>query len=158
MAMPDYVLDDLLKTLRMSFEAKVEYHSHNINALRKEYDRLQKRLDAMYEDKLDGRITTDEYDKLAKKYKQKQEDLNLQLEDHTEADKNYFLASSVVLALAKNAYFIFKSSEPKEKRQLLSLILQNCQLSGKKLKFSLKQPYDKILQCSKSQDWLPTPV
>lgn len=75
------------------------------------------------------------------------------MEDHNKADEKYYLASNMILKLANKAYKLFESSKEKQKRQLLSLILQNCQLAGKKLEFSLKTPFDAIYNCSKSADW-----
>ena len=94
------------------------------------------------------------FDRKAKEYKQKQQDLLLQMEEHDKADKSYYLTSIMVLELASRAYEIFKSSEIDEKRQLLNSLRQNCLLDGKKLKFELKKPFDVILSYSKSQAWL----
>lgn len=73
--------------------------------------------------------------------------------DHKEADENYLLAQPMVVELSRNAFKIFKSSEPDEKRVLLNFLLQNCILDGKKLHFNLKPPFDVILKYSKKQDW-----
>jgi DNA invertase Pin-like site-specific DNA recombinase len=157
-AIPDDVLEQLITDLKSNHESKIAYHHNSMDSLKAEYDRYEKRLEVMYQDRLDGRITTDEYDKLAKEFYAKKEDLLIQMEDHNKADKNYYLASSMILKLANKAYKLFESSKDKQKRQLLSLILQNCQLAGKKLEFSLKMPFDVILQCSKSSEWLATLV
>jgi hypothetical protein len=36
--------------------------------------------------------------------KEKQYDINIQIEDHTRADENYYITASNVLNLAKNAF------------------------------------------------------
>ena len=55
-------------------------------------------------------ITKDDYDKKLKEMKEKQYDINIQIEDHTRADENYYITASNVLNLAKNAFELFKSS------------------------------------------------
>ena len=100
------------------------------------------------------RITIDFYDRKFNQYKQRQEEIGLQLEEHTQGDKDYYVASSTVAELASKAFELFMRSEVAEKRQLLSFILQNSQLDGKKLNLHLKQPFDAVLQCAKSQSWL----
>lgn len=152
---PDKEFGLLMEDLKSGHEGKIEYHRNSLDSLRKEYDQIEKELESMYRDRLVGRITTEKYDKLAKEYKQKQEDILIQTEDHNNADKNYYLASSMILKLAKKAHKLFVSSKVKQKRQLLSLILQNCQLLGKKLEFSLNQPFDTILKCSTTSEWQP---
>lgn len=76
-----------------------------------------------------------------------------ELKDYDQADENFLLTCSTVLELGRNAYQIFKSSEPNEKRQLLNFLLQNCLLDGKKLVFNLKMPFDAILTYAKNEDW-----
>lgn len=57
--------------------------------------------------------------------------------------------------LAEKAYEIFKSSKVTEKRQLLNFLLQNLQLKGRKLiMFTLKTPFDTVLQANKCSSML----
>jgi len=58
-----------------------------------------------------GRITQEMYDKKLKEYKEKQEDLLLQMEEHSKADKNFYITAATVLDLSSRALEIFKSSE-----------------------------------------------
>mgnify|MGYP003394249006 CR=1 FL=1 len=80
--------------------------------------------------------------------KEKQEDLIIQKEEHTKADENFYLTASHVFNLAKQAKNLFISSEIEEKRELLSFLLQKCQLDGKKLIFQLKTPFDRVLEAN----------
>lgn len=54
-----------------------------------------------------------------------------------------------MLSLAKNALNLFESSEVEEKRALLNYLLQNCEVSGKKLEFSIRSPFNHILDLTK---------
>ena len=95
------------------------------------------------------------YDKKLKQNKEKQTGLLIQMEEHSNADENFYLNASRVLDLANRALEIFESSEVTEKRALLNFLLQNPVLEEKNLVFTLKTPFDSILECSKTQDWLP---
>ncbi|GAF68462.1 unnamed protein product [marine sediment metagenome] len=95
------------------------------------------------------------YDKKLKEYKEKQENLLLQMEDHNKADENFYITAATVLGLSSRALEIFRSSEVNEKRALLKFLLQNCVLNGRKLLFELKTPFDVIAQYGKTQNWLP---
>jgi len=101
------------------------------------------------------RIIQDVYDKKLKEYKEKQTDLLLQMEEHSNADEDFYLNASRVLDLASRALEIFESSETTEKRALLNFLLQNPVLDGKNLIFELKSPFDSILECSQTQNWCP---
>ena len=60
-----------------------------------------------------------------------------------------------ILNLANRALEIFESSEVKEKRALVNLLLQNPSLSGRKLLFSLRSPFYMIAKCGQNENWLP---
>ena len=102
-----------------------------------------------------GRITKPVYDKRLKEVKEKQRDIELQLENHTNADENYSLSATQLLSLAQRAVEIFKRSETEEKRQLLNFVFQNFQLKNKKLLFELRNPFQAILEYKKRPVLLP---
>jgi len=92
--------------------------------------------------------------KKLKEYKEKQVELEVKMEQYTDADENFYLTANMMLNLAKKAYEIFQVSEVNEKRQLLNFLLQNLKLQGKNLVFELKTPFDTVLQASKCSNLL----
>ena len=94
------------------------------------------------------------FDKKLKEYKERQAELNEEMQRYTDADENYYIIANTVLNLAKKAYEIFQSSEVSEKRQLLNFLLQNPQLKGRKLMFKLKTPFNTVLQVNKCSSML----
>ena len=144
-SMPQTKIDEIVEGLRKSNENKDLYHKEALKSLRQEYDTLQNRLSRLADLLLDQSITKDFYDEKLKEMKEKQYDINIQIEDHTRADENYYITASTVLNLAKNALRLFESSEVLEKRAMLNFLLQNCVASGKKLEFDLRSPFDHIL-------------
>jgi hypothetical protein len=89
------------------------------------------------------------FDKKLKEYKEKQSEINSELQKHNVADENYYITVNTVLNLAQRAAEIFKSSEVPEKRQLLGFLLQNAQLQDKQFAFDLKKPFDSIAETTK---------
>ena len=96
------------------------------------------------------------YDRKVQEIKDKQEDILEQRKLHSKADKGFYIMASRILELANKSAELFESSEREQKRQLLQFVLQNCQLRGKNIDFTLKKPFDAILLANKSQDWLRT--
>ena len=152
--MPQAKIDNIVEGLRKSNENKDIYHKEAIRALRQEYDATQIRLSRLTDLLLDQSITKDFYDNKLKEMKQKQYDINIQLENHTKADENYYITASTVLNLAKNALSLFESSEVLEKRAMLNFLLQNCVANGKKLEFDLRSPFNHILNFANQPTWL----
>lgn len=147
--LPQQRIDQIVAGLKKSSENKGIYHTSAIAGLRREYDAVQAKLDRLMDLLLEQSITKEMYDTKLKELKEKQHDIDRQLQDHTQADENYYITASTVLNLAKNALKLFESSEVLEKRALLNYLLQNSVVNGKKLEFTLRSPFDSILAVAK---------
>lgn len=146
---------EMLKSeLRAVHKTEKAYYEQNLTAIKKKSEAIDKRLKVMYEDRLDGRITTDEYDEKVKGYKAEQQDLWMQCEDHSKADESFYINANKILNLASRAWKLFESSEAEEKTQLLNFILQNFSLKGKNLSFEAKIPFSGILQYARTNSLL----
>lgn len=147
-------LEKLKDELRAIHESEKAYYEQNLDAIKRKLGAIDARLKIMYSDRLDGRITTDEYDKMVIEYKKEQQDLLIQYEEHSSADKNFYITANRVLDLSQKALDLFEISEPIEKTQLLGFLLQNFSLQGKNLLFEVKTPFNGIVEYAKTNDWL----
>ncbi len=154
LAINEEIANDLIVQLRNTHQAKTEYHERTMTSLKAEYDKIENRLDKMYEDRLDGSITAEKYDSLLTRYKKQQSDILIQMERHSKADEKYYIEAGKLLELARNAAELFESSEDIEKRELLKFLLQNSKMDREKLVPTLQMPFDAILSANKSQTWL----
>lgn len=146
--MPDERVQEITEGLRSLGQSEANFHKFHITNLKKEYDLIEDRISKMYDDRLDGRITDEMYDRKLKEYKERQSAILTEMHIHSDADEEFYLTANMVLKLAQRALQIFKSSEVHEKRQFLNFLLQNCQLEGKNLTFSMRYPFDRILATS----------
>ena len=71
------------------------------------------------------------------------------------ADEEYYITANYILSLANRAYDLFLSSEPDIKRQLLKLVLLNCEIDNGSLRYNLNYPFSAIFDCVKRSAWLP---
>src|SRR5580700_2397148 len=85
------------------------------------------------------------YDSFLREYKEKQAELLSQMQSHSDADEQFYLTANMTLNIAKRAKEIFVSSEVDEKRQFLGFLLQNCELNEKKLDFTMRSPFNLLL-------------
>lgn len=153
LVLPQKWIDEITLSLKGIAESENHFHLDSMNELKDEYDLLQGRISKMYDDKLDGSITSDMYDNKFTEYKSRQSEILVQMKEHNEADKNFYLTASTLLDLAKRAYDIFISSETFEKRQLVNFIFQNSRIHGKTWLYDLKEPFNIIAQNSKLPIW-----
>ena len=76
------------------------------------------------------------------------------MERYTDADEDFYLTATPLLTLARNAYRIFDESEPEEKRQFLNFLFQDAKLNGRNLEFTLKAPFDRVLEANRCNKML----
>ncbi len=152
---PQDVIEEITASLRKSHKDKTQFHRTMLEGYQKEHQKYETRIEAMYEDKLDGSITESYYNKKREEFRAKQKGMSDKITRLGFADEEYYLTSEYLLQLANRAYDLFLGSEAEEKRQLLKLTLQNLKLVGKKVEFELVKPFDQVFACSSSQIWLP---
>jgi site-specific DNA recombinase len=153
---PYEVQERLVDELRKSNEAEIEFRNREITRIRVEYDRCQKRIDRLTDLYLDGTsLTKDDYDKKLQELKDVQYRLNLELEEHTKGDHEYHIHVSTVLNLCRRIRAIFEGSEVSEKHAILNFVLSNLTVNDRKLSFSLRKPFDAILDLARSSNLAP---
>ena len=91
-------------------------------------------------------ITSNDYDKKLQKLKDKQYRLNTELDEFTKADHEYHVHINTIINLSRGIADIFETSEPMEKRAILGFILQNPTVSGKKIDFTLRKPFNTVFE------------
>jgi hypothetical protein len=83
--------------------------------------------------------------------------LNIEKEEHRNADYEYHTTVATLINVARRASSIFeKCSEPIEKRAFLNYLLQNPSVQGKKLYFTIASPFNLALDLVDCPDLLAT--
>jgi hypothetical protein len=144
----DAILGWVKEALRQSHNDELQFHEESIKRVRAEYDRLQKRLDAMYVDKLDGKIDQGFYDSRAAEWRTEQNRLLRIVEEHQEANRNYLDEGVQLLELSQRAHELFLKQDPRQQRRLLDFVLSNCKWKDNELSVTLRQPFDLIADAS----------
>lgn len=152
----DKLIEKVLGELKTKHDDEQFYYQTVIRQTKTEYERLRKRLEIAYEDRMDGRITVDEYDKLSNKYKSEMENLDRKVVQITGDDKSFVVDGSYLLKLAHYAPLLFKSSKIELKNKLLKLVLSNLKINENHLDFKRWQPFGVIASCYESSNWLTT--
>ncbi len=148
------VADQVLSALKEEHDNIQAFYLTSIKQARSDYEKLERRLATLYEDRLDGRITVDEYDTIVSKTKTEMEKLDQRMVQLTNNDKSFIVTSSYLLKLASRAGKLFKSSKPELKSKILYLVLSNLELDDKKLYFNPLPPFDRLLAFSENSTWL----
>jgi hypothetical protein len=143
--LPEKILEEITEELRRIHQTENEFYQKELLKLKKEYKQIEDRINKTFDLLVDGMITKDVYDKKFKEYKEKQAEIEEKMKIYSNQDE-FYLTTEMVLNLCNRAYEIFKNSEITEKRQILSFLFQNLQLSCEKLEYSLKEPFNSIIK------------
>jgi site-specific DNA recombinase len=154
MQVPPKLLDALLAHMKAEHEAGNEFHRKAIERLRQENDKVRERLAILLDLRLDKRITQDEYDKKARDLKQSQTEVVLRIEQHQKGEGDFRTTLESLISLASRAGELFECSKIEQKRQLIAFAFSNLQLRGKKLEFSLRSPFDLMVNRTDYSSWL----
>ena len=148
-------IGEVLATLKDKHDNDQVYYQTVIQNARTEHARLQKRLDVAYEDRMDGRIGADQYDKFAAQYKAEMESLDRKIIEATNGNHDSFIIDSeYLLKLASLAPLLFESSKDELKNKLLKILLSNLKISENHLDYKRWSPLDVLGDCLKTHSWL----
>lgn len=140
----------LVEELRKTTEEEVVFHQNQVNRIFNEKAKIDERTQRLLDAYLDQCITKDEYDKKRQEYADKEQLLNIEMEEHTKANYDYQTTVATVLNIARRAKEIFESSETFEKRQFINYLIQNPTVNEKTLSFTLRSPFNLVLELSQS--------
>ncbi|MBI4422196.1 MAG: recombinase family protein, partial [Elusimicrobia bacterium] len=165
----DAKIGELLKQFQMSPEdfetakrglleshaGEKEYHDQAVAALHQDYRRLQAKLDTAYNDKLEGKITAEFWEKQAATWRKEQEENRAAVARHENANKSYFELGVAILELATNAYENYRVRSLSEKRRLASALLSNLTVTGENVVPIYKEPFGLLAEGLARPNWLP---
>ncbi|KKS92614.1 MAG: Resolvase [Candidatus Collierbacteria bacterium GW2011_GWC2_43_12] len=132
----EQVLQWLEKALKEDHKDEITYHASAKDNLLRDLDRTEKRLEGLYEDKLDGKILPTFYEKKAAEYAEQKEVILQQLEKLNKNQDEYYEAGYAIheLALKSRAIYSSPRATTEEKRLLLSYVFSNITIKGDEIK------------------------
>ena len=109
-----------------------------------ELERLQKRLDVLYDDRLDERIDASTYDQKAAEVRQQQERARRRVADAQAITLPPATQAVDLMALTSKAADLFLEQPGTEQRKLLRLVLETANWKGGELRMSFREPFSQI--------------
>lgn len=140
--------DWIVKALKESHKDEIVYNSTATDELNKSVDKLQNRLDKLYDDKLDGVIDLETYSRRFKEFSEEKELLLQSINKHSNANKKYFELGINIYEVSQRAKELYGKAERDEKRKLLSLMFENLYLDEGKVSYDLSLPFKLVFELS----------
>jgi hypothetical protein len=108
-----------------------------------EHDRIGTRIEAMYLDKLDGRITTAFYDEKATSWRQEQAVLSRRITELRTTSRNYNDAISAI-ETTSSLCRQFPTQTPPEQRRALKMLVEKATWKDGRLETTLRTPFEQL--------------
>jgi hypothetical protein len=86
--------------------------------------------------------------------KERQTEITLRIEQHQKGEGAYRTTLETLISVASRAAELFERSKTEQKRELLAFVFSNLRLRGKKLEFSLRSPFDLMVNRADHSSWL----
>jgi hypothetical protein len=90
----------------------------------------------------------------ARELKNRQTENSLCIEQHQMGEEGFRATLETLISVASRAADIFERSKTEQKRQLVAFVFSNLKLRGKKLEFSLRSPFDLMVNRATYAEWL----
>lgn len=131
-------------------QVKTEFDETSTESITKQINTLTRRIDGLYSDKLDGKITEEFWEEKNIKWNNEKVTLLNKLQSLNNANKNFYECSNLLLNFCKDAPAKFLGKSPATKRKILYMIGSNFSYKDGKLSIELKSVFDYIIRNAKS--------
>lgn len=132
--------------IKLNHAQEIEYKENTLNSLNERYKHLQRRLDNLYNDKLDEKISIHFWESKQAEITNEQKSIQDQISKLKTEEAKYFEIWLNILDLAHRAREIYEKRSPEERRLLLSHIFSNLVLTDKNISYVLKKPVQKLAE------------
>ncbi len=139
------VLDWVAEVVADGHGHERQEHEDAVARLRREHQRIQDRIDAMYLDKLDGRIDGEFYDRKAAEFRAEQARIMGDIAAHETAMQAYTQEGERLGELAGRAAALFEAKPTAEKRKLLDFVVAGCRWKGGEMEAVYREPFGLLL-------------
>lgn len=117
--------EEIKLKIKQDHAQEIEYKESTLKGLNDRYNMLQRRIDTLYNDRLDQKITNEFWEKKNKEILDEQSDIQEQVKKLKSEEAKYFEIWLNILDLARRAREIYEKRSPEQRRILLSHIFSN---------------------------------
>ena len=142
LAIPQPVLDWLGEVVLESDRTERATREQAIKRLQTRYDQVEARFEAMYTDKLDGRITQEFFDKQADAWRGEQNVILRRIREIMKAAPAPVDQAIDALRLTSEACQLFRKQPALEQRHLLEVVVKQATWQDRKLQTTLFEPFE----------------
>ena len=151
---PDRIAQQVVSSIATDAASSEQARRVELDGVTQRLALLRSRIDRLYEDKLDGKITEEFWAEKSSAYREQELALETALKRLTRPTlTDHALTVERTFELANKAYSLYVRRNAAEQAQLLKMVLLNCATDGVNLWPNYKKPFDLIAQRAKNEEW-----
>lgn len=151
---PETIAHTIVDSLSSDLNRANAERQEQIAGLKQRLAALRTRMDTLYEDKQDGKITEEFWTRKQTEYSDQERSLETALSSlNTPITLEQVLTVQRVFELANKAHFLYVTRNLAERGQLLKSVLLNCATDGVNLWPTYRTPFDLIFRRAKNEEW-----
>jgi len=148
---PEGIANQIVRSLNSDLDRSERQRTTNLAVLQQRLAAVRTRMDQIYEDKLDGKVSAEFWDRKQTEYRDQERALQIQIARSSEPlTQEHTLTAKRIFELATSAYSLYLTRNPAEQGQLLKSVLLNCSTDGVSLWPVYRKPFDMIFERAKS--------
>lgn len=150
------LLEWVRKALKEIHKDETDYYLSTIKELDTKLLHIEKRLSTLYDDRVDGVISRELYEKKKEQYETEASQILDAKEKHVRANVDYRELGINIFELAQKGSELYKNyALMAEKRELLNFVFSNLRLRDKKIVPTFQNGFQVVALRAKKGNWLP---
>lgn len=155
---PTKVLEALKKNVQKNMEDKAIMNANLKRNLQTELQILVNKEDNLTDLYVCGKIKEDIYNRQINAIAKERTFLEESIAKYKEITKDITTTVDNLLDIVGNLSDVMHNASPIKKNKLLKLLIKDCTLLDKDLKYTVKAPFDKFIQCNNPTQWFKDPT
>ncbi len=135
------LMEWLSRALKESNKNESEFYIDSIKQLERQREILKKRLDTMYIDKIDGKITEEFYNQKFKEFSAELVGIDKNISNHTTATNSNQDRRAKLYDIAQGGKESYIACDPNGRRDLIRKVFLNLKLDHEKVTYDLQEDY-----------------
>jgi site-specific DNA recombinase len=151
---PETIAAKIVGSLGADIDRSERERKANVAALEQRLAAIRTRMDQVYEDKLDGKINSELWERKIAEYREQERAAMVQMSrSSVPVSQENMLSAKRIFELAANAHSLYLTRNSTEQGQLLKTVLLNCATDGVNLWPVYRKPFDLIFEHVKTENW-----
>ena len=151
----DDIAEWLKKGLRTQNNNTLQFKENRLNALTSQQDKINSRLNRLFDMRIDGELTEEDFKTKEQEYKGQLIEVKTQIDSAKTINPNFYEDGCQTLELSNRLYPLYVKANYERKAKILKFVASNYTLTDATLYPTYRKPFSFIAKGLSCSNWLP---